>query len=181
VYISVDHFPEASKTLVHNLPATKSQAYPSPAAGRYLRGLSTLLICFPLCATVQAQAAPDWTAGHVIVNPAKHFDQSQPLTAMAGMWKPPAPSNRVRHVTEGGPHQEDTAGPLMPKIPEAAAAIEQTAQGAEAAPQLLASFDGLGAGFTGPQGPAAGRNPSDNSLAVGPDEIVQIVNSHLAV
>ena len=69
----------------------------------------------------------------------------------------------------------------MPKIPEAAAAIEQTTQGSGPTPALLANFDGLGAGFTGPQGPATGRNPSDNSLAVGPDEIVQIVNSHLAV
>ena len=50
--------------------------------------------------------------------------------AMATMWKPPAPSNRVRHVTVGGPHpEEDTAGPPMPKIPEAAAAIEQTTAG----------------------------------------------------
>jgi hypothetical protein len=114
------------------------------------------------------------------VNPAVRFDQSKPLTDMATMWKPPAPSNRVRHTTAPGP-QADPADPPMPKIPEAAAAIEQTAQGAESAPGLLASFDGLGVGFTGPQGPATGRNPSDNSLAVGPDEIVQIVNSRMAV
>jgi hypothetical protein len=99
---------------------------------------------------------------------------------MATMWKPPAPANRVRHTTAAGP-QEDLADPPMPKIPGAAAAIEQTAQGAEPAPEMVTSFDGLGVGFTGPQGPAAGRNPSDNSLAVGPDEIVQIVNSHMAV
>jgi hypothetical protein len=99
---------------------------------------------------------------------------------MATMWKPPAPANRVRHTTAGGP-PDDPGGPPMPKIPPAAAAIEQTTQGPEAVPQLLANFDGLGAGFTGPQGPATGRNPSDDSLAIGPDEIVQVVNSHLAV
>jgi hypothetical protein len=43
------------------------------------------------------------------------------------------------------------------------------------------SFDGLGVGFEGPHGPSLGRNPSDNSLAVGPDHIVQTVNSRLAV
>jgi hypothetical protein len=43
------------------------------------------------------------------------------------------------------------------------------------------SFDGLGVGFEGPQGPATGRNPSDNSLAVGPQHVVQIVNSRMAV
>ena len=45
----------------------------------------------------------------------------------------------------------------------------------------MASFDGLGYGFTGPQGTATFRNPSDNSLAVGPDHIVQTVNSKMAV
>jgi hypothetical protein len=68
-----------------------------------------------------------------------------------------------------------------PAIPAAAAAIEQTAHGRRPALPVLESFDGLGSGFTGPQGTAAFRNPSDNSLAVGPDHIVQTVNSRLAV
>ena len=46
---------------------------------------------------------------------------------------------------------------------------------------LLESFDGLGAGFEGPKGTTKFRNPSDNSLAVGPDHIVQIVNSRIAI
>jgi hypothetical protein len=45
----------------------------------------------------------------------------------------------------------------------------------------LESFDGLGNGFTGPEGTANFRNPSDNSLAVGPDHVVEIVNSRLAI
>lgn len=59
--------------------------------------------------------------------------------------------------------------------------VEQTSQGTEPPAKLVASFDGLGAGFTGPQGSANLRNPSDNSLAVGPDHIVQIVNTRMAV
>ena len=35
--------------------------------------------------------------------------------------------------------------------------------------------------FVGPQGTAKNCNPSNNSLAVGPDHIVQIVNSRMAV
>ena len=58
--------------------------------------------------------------------------------------------------------------------------IEQTSQGKRPALPVIASFDGLGVGFDGPQ-PAAGRNPSDNSLAVGPEHVVQIVNSRMAV
>ena len=46
---------------------------------------------------------------------------------------------------------------------------------------LVTSFDGLGVGFEGPQAPSPGRNPSDNSLAVGPDHIVQTVNTRLAI
>ena len=60
-------------------------------------------------------------------------------------------------------------------------AVEQTSQGSRPALDLVASFDGLGVGFDGPQGPSNVRNPSDNSLAVGPDHIVQTVNSRLAI
>lgn len=65
---------------------------------------------------------------------------------------------------------------LAPPVLPAAAAIEQIAHGAQPAPELVESFDGLGFGFSGPQGVATVRNPSDNSLAVGPDHIVQTVN-----
>ena len=66
-------------------------------------------------------------------------------------------------------------------VPAASAAIEQTVQGSRPSTMLLENFDGLGFGFEGPQGKANIRNPSDNTLAVGPDHIVQIVNSRMAV
>ena len=59
--------------------------------------------------------------------------------------------------------------------------IEQTKPGTRPAAEIVASFDGIGAGLTGPQGTYEGRNPSDNSLAVGPNEIVQTVNTRLAI
>jgi hypothetical protein len=68
-----------------------------------------------------------------------------------------------------------------PVLSHAGIAIEQTSQGRSPAVPLLDSFDGLGAGFDGPQGTTNFRSPSDDSLAVGPDHIVQIVNSRIAV
>jgi len=68
-----------------------------------------------------------------------------------------------------------------PTLNPAGIAVEQRSQGTRPAAPLLESFDGLGAGFEGPQGTTTFRNPSDNSLAVGPDHIVQTVNSRIAV
>jgi hypothetical protein len=59
--------------------------------------------------------------------------------------------------------------------------IEQTVNGSRPSATKADSFDGLGAGFEGPQGTATFRNPSDNSLAVGPDHVVQTVNSRMAI
>src|SRR6185503_2021522 len=56
--------------------------------------------------------------------------------------------------------------------------IEQTAPGTRPAAELVESFDGLGAGLFAMSPP---RNPSDNSIAVGPDHIMQTVNSQLVV
>ena len=80
--------------------------------------------------------------------------------------------------------QQPPAAPIVPPVmtsPPGAALVEQRAQGAQAGASLVESFDGLGVGFTGPQGTAALRNPSDNSLAVGPNHIFQIVNTRIAI
>jgi hypothetical protein len=77
--------------------------------------------------------------------------------------------------------QARVGAPAFPPRSAAGAAVEQTAPGTRGAAALVTSFDGLGVGFEGPHGPSTGRNPSDNSLAVGPDHIVQTVNSRLAI
>jgi len=62
--------------------------------------------------------------------------------------------------------------------------IEQTTPGSRPPLQILSSFDGLGAGLApGPatNHPPAPRNPSDNTIAVGPEHVFQIVNAQLAV
>jgi len=59
--------------------------------------------------------------------------------------------------------------------------VEQRRQGDRPPVRIAASFDGLGVGFVGPQGTSVQRNPSDNSLAVGPNHIVQLVNTRMAI
>jgi hypothetical protein len=86
------------------------------------------------------------------------------LVAVLG-WQPPAPA------------PSPTPTPYVaPAVAPAGAAIEQTIPGTAPGPELVESFDGMGLGFSGPQGSAQVRNPSDDSLAVGPDHIVQTVN-----
>ena len=82
------------------------------------------------------------------------------LIGMRGRAQPPAPSDPP------------------PPLPDAARKVEQTTQGPRPPASLVESFDGLGAGLTWTSN---FRKPSDNSLAVGPDHIVQTVNSQVAV
>ena len=77
--------------------------------------------------------------------------------------------------------QQGGGSPATAPNDQAGARVEQTAHGTKPALELVASFDGLGVGFDGPQGTSNVRNPSDNSLAVGPDHIVQTVNSRIAI
>jgi hypothetical protein len=68
--------------------------------------------------------------------------------------------------------------------PNGGTSVEQTAPGPRPALVPLVSFDGLGVGMTpgpGTNNPPAPRNPSDNTLAVGRDHVVQIVNSQMAI
>jgi len=94
-------------------------------------------------------------------------------------------ADRARHATalEPNENEQDTeaiARPLM-TTPPGSADVEQTTFGAKPPAALVASFDGLGVGFTGPQGAANLGNPSDNTLAAGPNHIVQIVNTRMAI
>ncbi|MFN8574538.1 MAG: hypothetical protein U0132_20970, partial [Gemmatimonadaceae bacterium] len=78
---------------------------------------------------------------------------------------------------------QGTAPPPPPvmSVPRGSAAVEQRSHGTRPAARLIASFDGLGVGFVGPQGSATLRNPSDNSVAVGRDYIMQVVNTRMAI
>src|SRR5436305_988285 len=130
----------------------------------------------------------------VLTHHAQQFDLSLPLATMRASNTPETGSACAEPDRDCGtsplgaddPDEEQqppapAVPPTPPPLPPAAVAVEQSKQGAHPAAAMVASFDGLGVGFTGPEGTSTGRNPSDNSLAVGPDHIVQIVNSKLAV
>jgi hypothetical protein len=128
--------------------------------------------------------------GAVMVHPAAKHDVSQPLALLAA-----SEESRVRSSEFGVPPyalapdysetaQQNPAATITPPVitsPAGAAAVEQKSQGARPSAALVESFDGLGVGFEGPQGTAALRNPYDNTLAVGPNQIFQIVNTRMAI
>jgi hypothetical protein len=83
------------------------------------------------------------------------------------------------------PAEGATKGPAATKAlaqsASAGAAVEQTAQGGRPPLPVGANFDGLGQGFYGPQGGIELRASTDNSVAVGADDIVQISGAWFAV
>ena len=129
---------------------------------------------------------PGPEAGVVLVHRPTHYDVSRPLASMGDTnestpvadcegaacgTSPSAPSGD-QDAPQTGRQEEPIPPPTPPPtLSPAGIAAEQTSQGTRPAVPLLESFDGLGAGFEGPHGTTNFRNPSDNSLAVGPDHI----------
>jgi hypothetical protein len=134
---------------------------------------------------------PEAKTGPITVYQPERVDKSPTLAEMVAAAQkdpPPAPQAPTR-PPGAAPGSGSGAPPNAPPAivapvittPAGSAAVEQTTPGTRPPAALVASFDGLGHGFTGPQGTATFRNPSDNSLAAGPNHIVQIVNSRMAI
>ena len=141
---------------------------------------------------MRSRAALLWTAitigcsqaaDLVIVRHAVARDVSQPLGALTASAIQDDCDECPRNALAPGENeqQQGNGAPAFAPRNAAGAAVEQTTHGSRPSLELVASFDGLGVGFDGPQGPSNVRNPSDNSLAVGPDHIVQTVNTRLAI
>lgn len=128
-----------------------------------------------------------WSMGAADKKIASNF--SQPSESVSGNLPSVMPlQSPVKHPEKEHEADEEeeqrSDAPITPPVmtsPKGAAAVEQTAQGNRPGAELVASFDGLGVGFEGPQGTANLRNPSDNTLAVGPNHIFQVVNSRMAI
>ncbi len=135
--------------------------------------ISILLAGMFGCCTLYAQQVP--SSAVVTSKQAVKHDVSQPL---ATLYK-----ESTKLSSEEPSYQKNASGVFVPKniADPKTLAVEQTRFGSKAAPMLITSFDGLGESFTGPQGTAVMRNPSDNSLAVGLDHVVQTVNSRMAI
>ncbi|MFC1553043.1 hypothetical protein ACFL7D_00270 [candidate division KSB1 bacterium] len=115
-----------------------------------------------------------WGITTVTIQNAAAYDVSPMLASLAGI---PGEEETVWNISATG----EADIPAAPITLPSSESVEQTEHGTKLPPEIVASFDGLGEGFEGPQGTARFRNPSDNSLAVGPDHIVQTVNSRMAV
>ena len=128
-------------------------------------------------------------SGAATVHHAEAFDVSPPLASLrdaaGALHVPgcdPSRSGCGTSPPEVDEDEQDGHGTATNHpVNAAGAAVEQKSQGKRPPLPLLESFDGLGVGFTGPDGSANVRNPSDNSIAVGPNHIVEIVNSRMAV
>lgn len=151
--------------------------------------------------TMQALKAVATIMAIAVVVPASHDSRSRSVykpkrTNTVTMHQPVAhdtspalPELGADEPIEGerGPSAQQNpapAAPIVPPVitsPPGAAAVEQRSQGTRPAAVLVESFDGLGAGFEGPHATATLRNPSDNSLAAGPNHIFQIVNTRMAI
>ena len=141
--------------------------------------MSVLSICFMHIAVGKTFQGDEkaLVSDTVTLRNAVMHDRSAPLISMSDINNS---TNRIRTavVSES---KRDVQSEHTQQPPLTSASVEQTEHGTKPPPELIVSFEGLGEGFEGPQGTSRFRNPSDNSLAVGPDHIVQTVNSHMAV
>jgi hypothetical protein len=123
-------------------------------------------------ASASAQELDPTPAAGGIVNEAVRHDVSPPLASLKDSGTPVEPP--------GAPNEnQDTA--RAGSLAALDGSVEQTFQGPRPPVPLTASFDGLGFGFVGPQGTSPSGNPSDNSIAVGPNHIVERVNTRTAI
>jgi len=145
--------------------------------------------------TPPASSTMPFVAGGVLTRTASAHDMSPPLASMVDLAplgadsrpsaiEPPPAGSDAPDASESDDQQGSAAPPPVPPVittPTGSAAVEQTTNGTKPGAVIAESFDGLGAGFAGPQGTARVNNPSDNSLGVGPNHVVQIVNQRMAI
>jgi hypothetical protein len=153
--------------------------------------IGTALVGFVTVAATTTSTDPEplpSATGPAMVHRATAHDVSGPLTAegpgpgrSVDASDASAPANTLAPDPDDDMAAADTVVPPKIVVPPGSARIEQHSQGTRRAAVIAASFAGLGADFVGPQGNTSLRNPSDNSLAVGPDHVVQIVNSRMAI
>ena len=146
-------------------------------------GIGLSCIAIVLFTLISWESGPK--SGKVIVSAAVAHDESPPLSEMIS-FRASVPTESFAPLRSLSPQNSASVSVRVSITVDARSRlIEQTEMGIGDAPHIAASFDGLGVGFSGPQGVVPDsvtlRNPSDNSLAVGPNHIVQIVNSRMAI
>src|SRR5258708_1505107 len=125
----------------------------------------------PGIAQAQSLTAHTPSQGQVTVNHAVKHDVSPPLRSITPVHTPAAKQRPLLHT------------PALPVgTPNRLADTVQHASPPRAAPSPSNNFDGVGNGFTGPQGTfTVNSAPPDTNGAVGLQDYVQIVNTDYAV
>src|ERR1700730_2637277 len=109
--------------------------------------------------------------GHIDVKPAVKHDVSPPLRSIKAVHNAVARQHPLLHLPK-----------LRQGAPNGIHDHVQHARGSTAAPSPSNNFDGVGNGFTGPQGTfTVNSAPPDTNGSVGPQDYVQIVNTDFAV
>jgi hypothetical protein len=134
--------------------------------GRFGRILAIAIVCAAFAAIgVGASGAVSPPPGAPVTHgpgpdsgPEKHHDRSQPLRSI-----PPSHTPGKSHPARPVPVGPHTSGP---------AAGNTSGPQRAAAPATIANFDGIGAN---------GSAPPDNDVAAGPNQVVELVNTELAV
>jgi hypothetical protein len=106
------------------------------------------------------------------VSPAVHRDLSPPLRDII-----------ENQQDQQGQHEGHPARPYhKPDFGKSSTPGRPSATTSAAAPATTLNFDGVGNGFTGPQGTfTVNAAPPDTNLAVGPNHVVEIVNTDFAI
>ena len=146
---------------------------------KLLSGIALILVgTAPSVRTLTADLPPEVLGA--TVRPALAHDRSPRLDALA-IASDATVGLRATGTDESQAPATPTGRPAEAPRSASGAAVEQTGMGTGPAPALVRQFEGLGVSFEGEQGPGALRNPSDNSLAVGPRHVMASVNTRMAV
>jgi len=116
----------------------------------------------------------------VTLRDAAAHDVSPPLASLTDPGSS-GESNDCCGLSPRAPADQLGVEPGAGRVREGASSVEQSSPGERPPAVLLESFDGHGIGLVGPHGVGGGNNPSDNSLAVGPNHVVETVNTRVAI
>ena len=132
--------------------------------------IALLVLAAPAPAARAASPADPITGPTII--PSLHNDVSVALTAMADIGDKEKKEKKVKPHREIPGHAHGGSSAAQPVAPAVAIA----------APALLGSFDGIGNGFSGPNGTFnVNSAPPDTNGAVGPNHYVETVNTSFAI
>ncbi|HEX5158537.1 MAG TPA: hypothetical protein VFW17_15095 [Ktedonobacterales bacterium] len=138
-----------------------------------LLAICAAVVGFPRISAASPSQASVAKHQHPTVNKSVKNDLSQPLRSIAGK-----PSNGHGGQADDFPSMK----PVRPGRPNNLNPNIQSQVGSAAAPATSNNFDGVGNGFTGPNGTfTVNSAPPDTNGAVGPQDYVQTVNTDFAV